>query len=141
MNFLEHGELTRIFPLSYTEILCWYCHAACGESSPDRHVYIRDSCNNIQSVFLYDKVTGILKHACSGVIACLRQGDSSLIVSQSNCNADPVWMQANNRFTRTSCKCYKQMLLSAILLLVTYRARIQKIIHQSSLRFKLAGTT
>ena len=139
MNFLEHGELTRIFDLSGT--LCWYLYAVCGQPSVDRHLVARSICNDAQSVFLYDKVTGILKHACSGIIACLRETDNELIASQSNCNAHPVWMQANTRFTRTSCKyfellvrrrtsCkyflknYKQILLSVILLLATSQGRI-----------------
>lgn len=108
MNFLEHGELTRIFDLSGT--LCWYLYAVCGQPSVDRHLVARSICNDAQSVFLYDKVTGILKHACSGIIACLRETDNELIASQSNCNAHPVWMQANTRFTRTSCKYFVKKL-------------------------------
>lgn len=56
-------------------------------------------------MFLYDKVTGALEHACSGMKACVRTWDDLYLVIAPKCDTDPIWYQSNNRFTRTSCKC------------------------------------
>ena len=94
--------MTRIIP-NVERGLCWYSDPVCGARSVDRHIWFSDQCSDIQSVFLYDKVTGVLQHACSGAKLCLRS-DRYVILSETNCNSDPIWYQENTRFTRTSCK-------------------------------------
>ena len=102
--FLAHGKLTRIFS-SAVKSLCWKTDAPCGGQTGDQYVYYTSACQGADSVFYYDKVTGALQHACSGTKVCLRN-DNYLIISESNCNAKPVWYEANTRFTRTSCTYY-----------------------------------
>ena len=99
--FLAHGKLTRIIQSDR----CWHCDAPCGVQTGDRYVKLSGSCNDAQSVFLYDKVTGVLEHACSSTRVCIRTWSDNFLVVATSCNADPVWMQGNTRFTRTSCKC------------------------------------
>ena len=104
--FLAHGKLTRIFSSAVTS-LCWKTDAPCGEKTVDRWVYYTSACRGVNSIFFYDKVTGALQHACSGAKVCLRTwGDNTLIISEVSCNDNPVWYEANTRFTRTSCTYY-----------------------------------
>ena len=103
----EHGELTRIRSKSMTNLCMVPWYANCDRGTQESELIYSDTCNTEISIFLYDKVNGVLRHVCTDKKVCMKDwgGDEDLVLSD-RCDDIPVWHGSNNRFTRTSCKFY-----------------------------------
>ena len=106
ISMCHTGQLTRIRS-AINPLKCWKIYSdQCGASISELQIYFSYYCTVTSSIFAYDKITGLLYHACSGRKACMRDWSDWRIVVSPVCTDDPEWFthNSNTRFTRTSCK-------------------------------------
>ena len=98
------GVQTKIRSVAVPSLCLVPQHHECTPFSGDRYVAYTTVCNVAYAVFMYDKVSGLLRHFCSGKLLCFRDWSDYDLVASDECDSVPIWRRSNSRITRTSCE-------------------------------------